>query len=113
MRDAPVRPYANRSKAGTGEKQVALIRQLIWLYIILWLVEGGLRRWFLPGLSTPLLLIRDPVAIAIYSMAMSRNIFPYNGFVTAGVVLAALTFFNAVTLGHGNLFVALYGVRCD
>jgi hypothetical protein len=117
MTNAPV-IYAVSFPVRAQPKQTAFddlkpLRQLIWLYIILWLVEGGLRRWFLPGLSTPLLLIRDPVAIAIYSMAMSRNIFPYNTFISAGILLAALTFFNAVTLGHGNLFVALYGVRCD
>ncbi|MDR3456893.1 MAG: hypothetical protein P4N60_05565 [Verrucomicrobiae bacterium] len=89
------------------------LRHLIWLYVILWLIEGGLRRWFLPGLNTPLLLIRDPLVIVIYAVAISRNLFPTNLFVTGGLLLAALTFFNALTLGHGNAMVALYGVRCD
>ena len=89
------------------------LRQLIWLYLILWLVEGALRRWIIPGLNTPLLLIRDPVVIAIYATAISRNLFPSNIFVSMGVLLALLTFFNALMLGHGNLIVALYGVRCD
>jgi hypothetical protein len=89
------------------------IRRLIWLYIILWLIEGGLRRWFLPGLATPLLLIRDPVALAIYYLASSKNIFPVNGFIFSGVILAFLTFFSALLVGHGNAMVALYGVRCD
>ncbi len=90
-----------------------MLRQLIWLYIVLWLVEGGLRRWFLPSLSSPLLLIRDPVAIAIYFQAASRNIFPSNAFISMGVLLAGLTFFNALTLGHHNPMVGLYGARCD
>jgi hypothetical protein len=47
------------------EQQTAGIRRLIWLYLVLWLIEGGLRRWFLPGLATPLLLIRDPLVVAI------------------------------------------------
>src|SRR5580658_11096612 len=89
------------------------LRQLIWLYIILWLVEGGLRRWFLPGLAQPLLLIRDPVVIAIYYLAFSSKLFPSNFFISSGILLAILTFINAMTLGHGNLSVALYGVRCD
>jgi hypothetical protein len=93
--------------------QAVLIRRLIWLYLALWLMEGGLRRWFLPGLASPLLLVRDPVVIAIYALAASKNLFPANGFVVWGALLALLSFVNAMLLGHGNLFVALYGVRCD
>jgi hypothetical protein len=90
-----------------------LIRNLIWLYIVLWLIEGGLRRWFMPGLATPLLLVRDPLAIAIYCLAVANNLFPVNGFIIWGALLALLSFVNALVLGHGNLLVALYGVRCD
>jgi hypothetical protein len=106
------RPQA-ASTWGTAQDQTRLIRNLIWLYIFLWLIEGGLRRWFLPGLASPLLLIRDPLVIAIYFLAASKNLFPANGFITAGAILAAVTFLNALVLGHGNFLVALYGVRCD
>ena len=90
-----------------------MMRNLIWLYIILWLIEGGLRRWFLPSLAAPLLLVRDPIAIAIYGPALANNIFPKNGLMVAAGLLAFLSFVNAMVLGHGNAFVALYGVRCD
>jgi hypothetical protein len=90
-----------------------LIRNLIWLYIILWLVEGGLRRWFLPGLASPLLLVRDPLVIAIYCISVSSGVFPVNGFVIWGALLASLSFLNAMVMGHGNVLVALYGVRSD
>jgi hypothetical protein len=102
-----------RRQALTFEKQTELIRHLIWLYLILWLIEGGLRRWVLPGLASPLLLVRDPVVIAIYCLAVSNNLFPTNGLIIWGALLATLSFVNAMVLGHGNLFVALYGVRCD
>ncbi len=104
---------ATTLEAGVVEQQTALVRHLIWLYIVLWLIEGGLRRWFLPGLASPLLLIRDPLVIAIYCLAASYNLFPINGFITWGALLGALSFVNALLLGHGNIFVALYGVRCD
>ncbi len=94
-------------------QQTSVIRNLIWLYIALWLAEGGLRRWFLPGLASPLLLIRDPVVIAIYALAVSKNLFPVNGFVVWGAFLGLLSFLNALVVGHGNPFVAMYGVRCD
>jgi hypothetical protein len=95
------------------DQETKWIRWLIWLYIILWLIEGGLRRWFLPGMATPLLLIRDPLVIIIYFVAFTKNIFPLNGFFYSGIVLALLTFANAFIFGHKNLEVALYGVSCD
>jgi hypothetical protein len=111
-------PAHARAKAAPARgvafgQQRRLIRNLIWLYIILWLIEGGLRRWVLPGLASPLLLIRDPVVIAIYCLAIANRLFPVNGFIIWGAILGALSFINAMLLGHGNLFVALYGVRCD
>lgn len=110
----PAPGYSGMALAqGAAEQQRGAIRNLIWLYILLWLVEGGLRRWFLPGLASPLLLIRDPLAIAIYYMAASNNLFPFNGFLTWGFLLGLLTFVNAMVVGHGNPFVAAYGVRCD
>jgi hypothetical protein len=102
-----------RRIAAAPSDEYALIRRLIWLYLILWLIEGGLRRWFLPGLATPLLLVRDPLVMLIYILAAGKNLFPKNGFVITGVVLAILTFINALAIGHGNLLVAAYGVRCD
>jgi len=104
---------ATAPAGGVVGRQTRLIRNLIWLYIILWLIEGGLRRWVLPGLSSPLLLIRDPLIIAIYWLSVSNNLFPVTGFVVWGAVLAVLSFVNAMVMGHGNILVALYGVRCD
>jgi len=95
------------------EQQTDGIRRLIWLYVILWLIEGGLRRWFLPSLAGPLLLVRDPLVVIIYIMAFQKNLFPLNIFILSGAVLAFLTFANALIAGHGNLVVALYGMRCD
>ena len=85
---------------------------MVLLYIVLWLIEGGLRRWVLPQLSNPLLLIRDPLVIAIYGYAMSIRRFPFNGFVIAAWVLAVLEILM-VPIGHGNPMVGAYGVRCD
>ena len=54
------------------------IRQLIWLYFWLLLVEGALRKWLLPDLSNPLLVIRDPVVLAIYGLSFRARVFPKN-----------------------------------
>lgn len=117
IRDVPSIPakdaFGQESVQGIVGQRTRLIRKLIWLYIILWLIEGGLRRWFLPALAQPLLLIRDPLVFAIYCYAGSINLFPANGFIAWGVLLSILSFINALLLGHGNPLVALYGVRCD
>ncbi len=112
-------PAPGRRSAATAtadavrEKAVRRVRNLVWLYIILWLIEGGLRRWFLPGLANPLLLIRDPLVILIYWAAASADLFPSTGFISWGIFLAALSIVNAMILGHGNFGVAIYGARCD
>jgi hypothetical protein len=113
LQDAPIKRSRLASLPTAAEKRMALIRNLIWLYIFLWLIEGGLRRWFLPGLSTPLLVVRDPIAIAIYFLASSNRIFPSTFFIGTGIFLGLLSFVNAVCIGHGNALVAIYGVRCD
>ena len=85
------------------------IRKLIWAYIILWLIEGALRRWFLPGLASPLLLIRDPIVIAIYSSPWPGAFFLSSGSITWGLLLGLLTFTNAMVLGHGNALSPFMG----
>ena len=56
----------------------ALIKKLIWVYFLLLIFEGALRKWFLPGLSQGLLIIRDPLVIWIYFLSYSQGLFPLN-----------------------------------
>lgn len=88
-------------------------KRLVWLYFWLLIFEGALRKWILPGLSNPLLIIRDPVVVAIYVVAGTSGLFPKNGFViwTAGL---GLTCFLASEIGgEGNLLVSLFGLRTN
>ena len=41
---------------------------LLWVYLILLLVEGILRKWLLPEWSDVLLIVRDPVAFVIIGL---------------------------------------------
>lgn len=43
----------------------ARLRTLVYAYVILLIIEGALRKWLLPPLAGPLLLVRDPIAMAI------------------------------------------------
>jgi hypothetical protein len=88
------------------------LRFLLWLYIGLLLGEGALRKWVFPHLSGPLLVVRDPVLLAMYAVALSKGIFPLNRLVCATILLAGLSFFCSLCV-FGRLGVILYGVRTN
>lgn len=87
------------------------LKSAIWLYFILWIFEGALRKWILPGLATPLLVVRDPVAIYIIIQAFYSNIKFLNPYVVLSTVFTLLGLAITLTFGHANLFVSLYGAR--
>jgi hypothetical protein len=67
------------------------IRRLIWLYFWLLLIEGALRKWVLPQLSNPLLIIRDPVVLLIYMLAFRARVFPRNAWIFSLAVIGFLS----------------------
>ena len=87
------------------------IRQGIWLYFLLLLFEGALRKWFLPGLATPLLIIRDPLALWLVFMVWKRGMLPPNLYLTGMLLIGFIGVCTAGLLGHGSIPVALYGAR--
>src|SRR5438477_2726438 len=72
------------------------IRRLIWLYLWLLIFEGAFRKWIVPGLSSPLLLVRDPVVLAIYFLALRARLFPQNVFVVTLEILAVLSWATGI-----------------
>lgn len=87
------------------------IKRAIWLYFYLVIFEGALRKWFLPGLSTPLLVVRDPIALYIVLAAWNKAIIPNNIYLFGMISIGVLGTFTALAVGHGNLPVAIYGAR--
>lgn len=83
----------------------------IWAYFLLLIFEGALRKWFLPFLATPLLVARDPLALWLVVMALSRGTLKLNGYIVTMGAIGILGTITALTLGHGNLAVAIYGAR--
>lgn len=83
----------------------------IWLYIILWIFEGALRKWILPSLATPLLIVRDPIAIYLIIKAINLNVKFLNTYVVIGLICTLFGLAITLTFGHANLFVGLYGAR--
>lgn len=99
---------------GESSEEISRLKPLkyaIWLYFILLVFEGALRKWVLPGLSDALLVVRDPVAIFIIYRAWYYNLINRNVFIIAMTGLTILGLITALLFGHGNLFVALFGAR--
>ncbi len=72
------------------------IQRLLWLYIFLLVVEGALRKWIVPQLSNPLLLVRDPIALLIYALAIRAHIWPRNLFMYFLAPIALLSWLVAI-----------------
>src|SRR3954464_11239653 len=73
-----------------AEKPRRYIRNVIWLYFWLLLIEGARRKWVVPDLSTPLLVVRDPVVLVIYLLSFRARVVPWNPWVVALIILAFL-----------------------
>lgn len=83
----------------------------IWLYFFLLIFEGALRKWILPGLATPLLIIRDPLAFWLIASAWKNRLITPNIYLRSIVIIGIASTFCALFIGHGNLAVALFGAR--
>ena len=110
QRNLPNRKMVSKSAA----TDYAFIKKLIWAYFLLLLFEGALRKWFLPGLSQGLLIIRDPLVIWIYYLAYIQGIFPINNKYLQKclqwVIGAAIISF---LINQTHPFIIAYGARTN
>ena len=91
-------------QSGKVEARRRFVVRAVFFIYILSLVEGPLRKWFLPGLAGPLTLLRDPFAIALYAYC-----FAYGMILTRG--LAGLwLWFAFITSAFGFFQYALAGL---
>ena len=106
-------PLDDRSKV------LRQIKFLLWTYLVLLIFEGSLRKWVAPQLSNPLLIIRDPIVIAIYILALRARVFASNA---ATVFLGAIAVFSflASVIVLSTYFqwslvfeLTIYGFRCN
>src|SRR5438270_8153124 len=72
------------------------IRRLIYLYLFLLIIEGALRKWIVPQFSNPLLLVRDPVVLAIYFLAWRARVFPRNTFISSLALIGVLSWIVSI-----------------
>ncbi|WP_374951919.1 hypothetical protein [Mucilaginibacter sp.] len=107
----PVMTERRIKAAQQREAVIALLKKGVWVYIILLLTEGAIRKWGIPKLAAPLLIVRDPVAIWMLFVALKNGVFPTNNYVWAMSFTAIFAFFTALSIGHGSMAVAFYGTR--
>ena len=110
---------STQSESDGHTKIVRNIRRLIWLYIVLLVFEGALRKWVVPQFSNPLLIIRDPVVIFIYLLALRAKLFPWNGYVISLAIIAVCSaILSLLVLSRyfpwvPNALVTSYGFRSN
>ena len=106
-------------EVGRGQKlrnvirQMPLLKKLFWVYFLLLIFEGALRKWIFPHYSAPLLLIRDPVALFIIWEAYRTNKWPKQWSALIGLFTAVLLSLCVLQMvaGENPWFVAMYGLR--
>ena len=96
--------------------QFKVVRRFIWLYFWLLIAEGALRKWLLPGMSDPLLVVRDPVLLLIYVAALRSGAILRSVFIPLILGIGALAvLFTVIGIVGGtsrsNVVVLLYGLR--
>src|SRR5205814_4019272 len=80
---------------------------------------GALRKWIVPQFSNPLLLMRDPIVLAIYFLAWRARLFPRNAFVVSLAIIGILSWIVSIFVLDPYvpmsrlLLVTAYGFRSN
>lgn len=110
-------PFGTASHASLADSQATVLKRMIWLYFVLLITEGALRKWIFPSLTAPLLVIRDPLVLLIYIQAVRCRRFPFSApmvvyfLLLTGFILLAL--FQMIAGIGGGPLVAIYGLRTN
>ncbi|WP_420238874.1 hypothetical protein ACOBR2_04560 [Telmatobacter bradus] len=96
-----------------GKKRMPTVKVLFWIYCLLLVFEGSLRKWVAPGLSAPLLVIRDPFGVLILWESIRSHRWPKQYSVLTGslaVFFLSLAIIQVLT-DTCPWFVCVYGIR--
>jgi hypothetical protein len=101
------------SRIEVGEDH-SFIKKLIWVYFFLLLFEGAFRKWFLPGFSQGLLIIRDPIVIWIYYLCYADDLFPIrNKYLQKCFQWTILAVIASFLINQANPLTVAYGARTN
>jgi hypothetical protein len=93
---------------------VRSINNAIFLFYVLLFVEGILRKWVLPPLSSPLFFIKDPVLFYMYWICWKNRSFPKTVLFQISVILLLLYLILSLlqmVIYTTPFFVSIYGWR--
>jgi hypothetical protein len=100
--------------AAASERNRRRLVNLVWLYFVLLILEGTLRKWVFPEWSNALLIVRDPVAGLILYLGLRDGYVPMGGLMRrlrwvplAFVLLATVQ----LTVYHVPASTLLFGLR--
>jgi hypothetical protein len=79
-------PILMRGGDSGAREKMPMLKKLIWAYFLLLIFEGALRKWILPQIAGPLLIVRDPVGILILWEAYRRHKWPRQWSVITGLL---------------------------
>ncbi len=89
------------------------VKRGIYAYFWLLILEGALRKWVLPQLSAPLLLVRDPIVLFVYWQAYRSGKLKSSDFVSVAAIGVTITFLAAaqIAMGVNDFLTAIFGLR--
>lgn len=105
------KPLRTKKEEPVPKDPNSLLKKLIWLYILLWIFEGALRKWVVPALSMPLLVVRDPIVLWLLLLVTQRKLVPSSIYYGGMIFLGFMSLLTALMIGHGDLYTAIYGAR--
>ncbi|WP_213804291.1 hypothetical protein [Granulicella sp. dw_53] len=93
-------------------QSIRRLKTFIWLYLLLLLFEGAVRKW-IPPLSTPFLLVRDPVALLIWFSGRRLRVGSQRVWTAFDIYALTITILGLLQLIGTTLnpLVILYGWR--
>src|SRR3989440_3175386 len=106
-------------QSATNQRVIKHLKGWIWLYFILLIFEGTLRKWLLPQFSDVFLVVRDPVVLVIYMLAIKARLFPRNAYMLALAIIALLSWLVSLVVLEPFLslkpliLVTGFGFRCN
>jgi hypothetical protein len=106
-------------QSATNERIIKRLKWAIWFYFFLLIFEGVFRKWLLPQYSDVLLVVRDPVVLAIYMLAIKAKLFPRTNWILSLGIIGVLSWLVALVVVEPYLslkpliLVTGFGFRCN
>src|SRR3954463_14986510 len=78
-------------QSATNERTIKRLKWALWAYFFLLIFEGVFRKWILPQFSDVLLVVRDPVVLVIFMLAIKARLFPRDGWILSLPIIGLLS----------------------